>query len=140
MISTNHTPHFDRSEAEGEISLCLCGFDLRKLRGLFQRALNERQATLGLFAQQFFTIAAISLHAVKFIRNRQRRQHRNFLRIDGLRHIGDGVHFFIHKLRELLHVLRIQFSLDGVRLPENLHFHRPAHAPPLGGNRKHTTS
>src|SRR5258708_4207932 len=72
-------------------------------------------------------IAAVPLHAVEFVRNRQRRKHRDFLRVYRLRHIGDGVHFFVHVLRELLHVLPIQFSLDGVRLPEDLHFHRPAH-------------
>jgi len=102
-------------------------FGRNKLRRLFQGAFDQRQATLGLLAQQFVTIAAIPLHAVEFIRNRQRRQHRDFLRVHRLGNIGDLMHLIVHVLRELLHVLPLQFSLDGVRLPENLHFHGGAH-------------
>src|SRR5882672_6074774 len=139
MTSANYARHFDRSEAEGEISLCLYEFDLRKLRGLFQRALDEGQATLGLLAQQFFAIVALALHAVKFIRNRQRRQHRNFLRVHGFRRVRDRLYFFVDVLRESLHVLRIQLSLDGVHLPENLNFYRPAHGVSTRPYRHNTT-
>src|SRR5882672_838073 len=139
MTSANYARHFDRSEAEGEISLCLYEFDLRKLRGLFQRALDEGQATLGLLAQQFFAIVALALHAVKFIRNRQRRQHRNFLRVHGFRRVRDRLYFFVDVLRESLHVLRIQLSLDGVHLPENLNFYRPAHGVSARPYRHNTT-
>src|SRR5713101_4630437 len=139
MLSANYPRHFDRSEAEGEISPCLYGFDLRKLRSLFQRALNQRQAAFCLLAQQFFAIVALALHAVKFIRNRQRRQHRNFLRVHGFRRVGDRLHFFVNVLRKPLHVLRIQLSLDGVHLPENLDFYRPAHGVSARPYRHNTT-
>src|SRR6266850_1145217 len=139
MLSANYARHFDRSEAEGEISLCLYGFDLRKLRSLFKRALDERQATLRLLAQQFFAIVALALHAVKFIRNRQRRQHRNFLRVHGFRRVRDRLHFFVDVLCESLHILRIQLSLDGVHLPENLNFYRPAHGVSARPYRHNTT-
>jgi hypothetical protein len=72
-------------------------------------------------------IAVIALHAVKFVGNRQRRQHRDFLGIYGFRHIGDLVHLIVDELREPLDVFPLQFSLDGIRLPENLHFYRRAH-------------
>ncbi len=72
-------------------------------------------------------IAAIALQAVELVRNRQRRKHSDFLRVHRFRYVGDGMHFFVHVLRELLHVFSIQFSLDGIHLPENLHFHRRAH-------------
>src|SRR6266481_4231474 len=72
-------------------------------------------------------IAAIALHIVKLVRNRQRRQHSDFLRVYSFCHVGYVVHFFVHELREFLHILHIQFPLDGIHLPENLHFHRPAH-------------
>ena len=55
---------------------------------MFQGALDERQATLGLFAHQLFAIAAIPLDVVKFVGNRQSRQHRDFLRVHGLRYVG----------------------------------------------------
>src|SRR5467141_488678 len=85
-------------------------------------------------------IAAVALHVVKLVCNRQRRQHRNFLRVHGLRHVGDVVHLFVHVLRELLHILHIQFPLDGIHLPENLHFHRPAHRVSARVYRHNTTS
>src|SRR5229473_7876501 len=72
-------------------------------------------------------IAAVALQAVEFVGNRQRREHRDFLRIHRRRRIRDGVHLFVHVLRDLLHVFHIQLALDGVGLPEYLHFHRPAH-------------
>src|SRR5260370_1392753 len=71
--------------------------------------------------------AAIALQARDCVGNRQRRQHRDFLRVHRFCHIGDIVHLVVHVLRELLYILHIQFPLDGVRLPEDLHFHRRAH-------------
>lgn len=41
--------------------------------GLLQRSLDQRQATLGLFPEQFFPVGEFSLCAVELIRNRQRR-------------------------------------------------------------------
>ena len=35
-----------------------------------------------LVREEFFVVAAIFLRAVEFVRNRQRREHRNFLRVD----------------------------------------------------------
>src|ERR1700674_5438828 len=133
----NH--RWDRNPTSWSQYTLLC-LEKNKLRGLFQRAFNERQATLGLLAQQLIVIAEVPLHAMEFVRNRQRRQHRDFLRVHRLRHIGNLVHLFVHVLRELLHVLPIQFPLDGVRLPENLHFHRPAHGVSAHPYRHNTTS
>ena len=50
-------------------------------RGLLQRALDQRQAALGLFAEQFFVFAAVALRAVQLVGDGQRGQHRDFLRV-----------------------------------------------------------
>src|SRR5712691_681092 len=96
-------------------------------RGLLQGAFDEGQAALGLFAQQFFMLAAIPLNAPEFIRDRQSREHRNFLCVHGLRHIRNCLHLFIDVPGKLLHVRFIQLAANRVRLPEDLYFHRHTH-------------
>ena len=96
-------------------------------RSLLQGALDERQATLGLFAHQFFAVAAISLNAMKLIGNRQRRQHGDLLRVHGGSARGNGVHFFVNERRQLVDVRFVQFAANRVRLSENLNFYGTAH-------------
>ena len=97
------------------------------LCGLFQGALDEGQAALGLFAKEFFAVAAIFLRAVEFVGNRQRREHRNFLRVDRRSARRNRVHFFVDVLRQVVDVCFVQFTANRVRLPEYLDFHGTAH-------------
>ncbi len=97
------------------------------LSGLLQRAFDERQATLGLFAEEFFAIAAICLRAVEFIGNRQRREHRDFLRVHRRGGRRNRVHLLIDVLRKLVDVRFVQLAANRVRLPENFDFYGTAH-------------
>lgn len=92
------------------------------LGGLFEGSFNERQAALGLFAEQFFLIAAFALHVVQFIGDGQSGQNRNLLRVHRRGGVGDRLHLFIHVFRELLNVARVEVTLYRVGLSEDLHF------------------
>jgi len=94
---------------------------------LLQGALDERQAALGLLAKQLFAVAAVFLRAVKFIGNRQRRQHRNFLRVHRRAARRNGVHFFVNERSQLVDVRFIQIAANRVHLPENFDFYGTAH-------------
>src|SRR6266851_5320469 len=48
-----------------------------------------------------------ALQAVELVGNRQRREHRDFLRVHCCRRVRDGVHLFVHVLRERLHIFHI---------------------------------
>jgi hypothetical protein len=99
----------------------------RTLCSLFQCSLDEGQAALGLFAQQFFAIAAVFLRAVEFIGNRQRREDGNFLRVYRRSACRNRVHFFIDVLGQFLDVCFVQFAANRVRLPEYFDFYGTAH-------------
>jgi hypothetical protein len=94
---------------------------------LLQSPLNERQAALGLFAHQFFAVAAIFLNAMKLIGNRQRRKNGDFLRVHGGSARSNGVHFFINERRQLMDVRFVQLAANRVRLSEYLDFYGTAH-------------
>ncbi len=100
---------------------------LIRLCGLLQSALDEGQAALGLFAQQFFAVAAVFLRAVEFIGDRQRREDGNFLRVHRRSARGNRMHFFVDVLRQVVDVRFVQFAANRVRLPEYLDFHGTAH-------------
>lgn len=100
---------------------------LIRLCGLLQGALDEGQAAFSLFAEQLFTVAAIFLRAVELIRNRQRREHRNFLRVHRRSARRNRMHFFVDVLRQVVDVRFVQFAANRVRLPEYLDFHGTAH-------------
>jgi len=96
-------------------------------RGLFQRALDERQAALGLLAEQLFAIAAVFLRAVQLVGNRQRRKYGNFLCVDGRGGRRNCVHFFVYTRCQLVDVRFVQFAANRVHLPEYLDFYGTAH-------------
>src|SRR5579885_438531 len=102
----------------------------RSSSGLLEVSFDERQATLGLLAEQLFAVAAVALRGVQLIGNGKRGEHGDFLGIYGAGGIGDSVHFFVHKRSEFLDVSGFELAVNRVALPEDLYLYGTAH----GGN------
>ena len=98
-----------------------------KSRGLFQRALDEGEAAFGLFAEEFFAVAAVFLGAVEFVGDGEGGEDGNFLRVDRGCGRRDGVHFFVDVLSKLVDIRFVQLAANRVRLAEYFDFYGTAH-------------
>src|SRR5713101_4667636 len=101
--------------------------------GLFQRALDQRQAAFGFLAQHLFAVAALFPNAQELICDGQRGQHGRFLRIHRRRSLGDRAHLRVHVRGQLLDVGFLELSADRVALSEDLHFDGRGHGLLPGG-------
>lgn len=99
--------------------------------GLFEGAFDESEAALGLFAKQFRIFAALGLQSLQFVGDGKSSENGDFLRVDGAGGGGDGVHFFVHELGELVDIGGLQFPLDGIGLAEDLDFDGCGHSASL---------
>jgi hypothetical protein len=100
---------------------------IKVLGGVFQGALDQREAALGLLAQEFFLFGAIFADGVEFVGNSESGEDGDFLRVDGGGDVGDGAHFFVDVGGEFLDVALVELAANGVDLAEDLDFYGIAH-------------